>query len=123
MLPKATLERYIQKCDEEILAGDSSAAKILQEEILATLGPDLDNLKHGLTNYHPHVLTTGNGQISNTVDFIGDIKTLRSRLQVELEKINDLEVAGYMNNTQESVRPHKLSISHSSKDNLYGGTC
>ena len=94
MVSKTTLQRYIKRLDEVIAAGDTSTAKDLQDEIIAALGSDLDGLKRGLTNYS-FIGAFTNGRTGKTtvvaddLDFIKDARTLRSRLQVELEKIED----------------------------------
>lgn len=92
MVAKTTLQRYIKRLDDVILSGDSSTAEEIQDEILAALGSDIDGLKRGLENYAPFVMySTSDGRSSPTptVDFIKDARTLRSRLQVELEKMED----------------------------------
>lgn len=92
MVAKTTLQRYIKRLDDVILSGDSSTAEETQDEILAALGSDIDGLKRGLENYAPFVMySTSDGRSSPTptVDFIKDARTLRSRLQVELEKMED----------------------------------
>ena len=90
MVAKTTLQRYITRLDDAILSSDASVAEDLQDEILAALGSDIDGLKGGLENYTPFVMySTSDGRSSPTptVDFIKDARTLRSRLQVELEKM------------------------------------
>lgn len=90
MISEITFRRYINRLDEVIASGNTTAAEELQHEILAAFGSDLDGLKRGLTNYQPYFIATVGGQTVETptqVDFIKDAKTLRSRLQVELEKI------------------------------------
>ena len=92
MVAKTTLQRYIKRLDDVILSGDSSTAEEIQDEILAALGSDIDGLKRGLENYAPFVMySTSDGRSSPTpiVDFIKDARTLRSRLQVEHEKMED----------------------------------
>jgi len=99
MVAKTTLQRYITQLDHAILSSDASAAEDLQDEIIAVLGSDLDALKHGLENYAPFVMySTSDGRYSPapTVDFIKDARTLRSRLQAELEKIEDSNMKSMM---------------------------
>lgn len=63
---------------------------VIADEVLAALGSDLDGLRRGLTNYQPIVIATINGVTSNSgahADFIKDAKLLKSRLEVELDKI------------------------------------
>lgn len=95
MIAKTTLQRYITRLDEVILSGNASAAEDLQDEILAALGSDLEGLKRGLENYKPFAMySTSDGRSSTppTVDFIKDARTLRSRLQVELEKMEGVDM-------------------------------
>lgn len=92
MVAKTTLQRYITRLDDAILSNDVSAAEDLQDEILAALGSDIDGLKHGLENYKPLTIystSDGRNSLAPTVDFVKDARTLRSRLLVELEKIED----------------------------------
>lgn len=92
MVAKTTLQRYITRLDDAILSNDVSAAEDLQDEILAALGSDIDGLKHGLENYKPFTIystSDGRNRPAPTVDFVKDARTLRSRLLVELEKIED----------------------------------
>lgn len=122
MLSSITLQRYIKMCDEVISSGDSTAAEELQKEIIAALSNDISHLRSGLTNYS-FVGAFSNGRTGETivvgddVDFIKDAKLLRSKLQVEFEKMG-----GTMENIQcrEGVtKVHKLFISHSSEDKAY----
>lgn len=95
MISKTTLRRYIRGLDEVIVSGNATAAEELQGEILAVFGSDLDGLKRGLTNYQPsQIITIGERtmETSAQVDFIKDAKTLRSRLQAELEKFGETDM-------------------------------
>jgi len=56
MVAKTTLQRYITRLDDAILSNDDSAAEDLQDEILAALGSDIDDLKRGLENYKPFTM-------------------------------------------------------------------
>lgn len=94
MIPDITFRRYLGRLDEVIASGDTAAAEKLQDEILAVLSADLDGLKRGLTNYQPFAIISMGGQteeVSAQVDFIKDAKTLRARLQIELEKIGGVD--------------------------------
>ncbi len=96
MISEITFRRYINRLDEVIASGNTTAAEELQDEILAIFSSDLDGLKRGLTNYQPYFIATAGGQTaeaSTQVDFIKDAKTLRSRLQVELEKIGGTDMS------------------------------
>ena len=119
MLSPSTLRRYIQNCDEVIESQDVSAAKDLQKEIIAVLGSSLSGLTRGLTNYSAvGAFTDRNGKtvvVGDDLDFIKDARILRSRLQVELEQIG--ETAG--SDMDNENKPHKLFISHASKDKEY----
>ena len=96
MISKKTLQRYIEKLDEVIASSDTIAAKELQKEVLAVLSSELSGLKRGLTNYGfiAAFSAPNSGKttfISDEVDFVKDAKTLRSRLQMELEKIENID--------------------------------
>lgn len=123
MVSKKTLRRYIKKLDEVILTGDATMAEELQNELLAVLGSDLDGLKSGLTNYSPIGMVSYGGATfspQSSVDFIKDARTLRSRLQVELEKIEPVEKIEIDYRIMDAPeKPHKIFISHSTKDADY----
>lgn len=122
LLSKKTLQRYIQMCDEVISSKDTTKAKELQDEILASLCNDIAHLKSGLTNYSfVGAFTSGSTAhttiVGDDVDYIKDAKLLKSKLMVEYEKIGDT-----MENLQDqesAEKVHKLFISHSSEDKAY----
>lgn len=125
-MPSATsLKRYIEKLDGVILSGDVVAAEELQAEVLAVFEPELGSMRSKLTNYQPALFATMGGvtvDSSSPVDFIKDARILRSRLQVELEKIepvDESEVESVETTNTNTSKPHKLFISHSSKDKAY----
>ena len=111
-MPAATsLRKYIRLLDDVILAGDETKAEELQNEILAVFGSELDGLRLGLTNYQYAIFATINGKTVSSekdVDFIKDARTLRARLQVELEKIEPEEGIQIMRDS--------IFISHRSTD-------
>lgn len=119
MLSCETLKRYIEKCDDVIDSKDTSAAKDLQKEIIAVLSPSLSGLTRGLTNYSAvGAFTDCNGKtvvVGDDLDYIRDARTLRSRLQVELEQMGETASTDMDNEN----KPHKLFISHASKDKEY----
>lgn len=90
MLAANTLRKYIARLDEVILSGDASAAEELQDEVLAVFDSELNGLRTRLTNYQPAVFASYGGKTVSSahVDFIKDARTLRARLQAELEKID-----------------------------------
>lgn len=84
-----TLQKYIDRLDRVISSDDTEGAKNLQEEILAVLSSDFDGLKRGLTNYGLYMAASFGGKTIESytpVDYVKDARTLRSRLQAELEK-------------------------------------
>lgn len=109
MLSIITLQRYISQCDKIIASNDVKAAEELQKEILAVFSSDLDGLKRGLTNYS-FLGAVSQGSITtyvqDEVDYIKDLKLLRCRLQVELEKEgvtmsnNSINIYGDVTGTQ-----------------------
>lgn len=116
MISSRTLIRYIDQCDNVISQNNISAAKELQKEILAVFSPDLEGLKRGLSNYAPRVFcSTADGKTQSTgkdVDWIDDIKLLKSRLISELEK-------GETMPENLMKKASKVFISHASKDIAY----
>lgn len=116
MISSRTLKRYIDQCENVISQNNTSVAKELQKEILAVFSPDLEGLKRGLSNYVPRVFySTADGKTQSTgrdVDWIGDIKLLKSRLVSELEK-------GETMTENLMKKSSKVFISHASKDIAY----
>lgn len=97
LISKITLQRYIEKLDEVIDSSDVAAAEELQDEILAVFGSELSGLTRKLTNYgFIAAFSAPNSRkttiIGGNVDFIKDAKTLKSRLQSELEKIKSIDI-------------------------------
>ena len=96
MSSNITLQKYIDRLDKVIASNDINEAKELQEEILAVLSSEYDGLKRGLTNYGFYMAASFGGKTFESytpVDYVKDARTLRSRLQAELEKLqstNDL---------------------------------
>lgn len=70
------LEEYICALDDAITKKDVGKAKELQTEIIAVYEPEIDSLKSELDNYS----FTHYGA-STPVDYIGDAKLLRAKLQ------------------------------------------
>lgn len=70
------LEGYICALDDAITKKDVGKAKELQTEIIAVYEPEIDSLKSELDNYS----LTHYGA-STPVDYIGDAKLLRAKLQ------------------------------------------
>ena len=97
MVSRNTLERYIQQLDEVISSGNAAVAKELQNEIIAVFSTDLDGLKKGLTNYSA-VGAFSDSRTGKTIvvgdelDFIKDARTLRSRLLMELDKVEEKDM-------------------------------
>jgi len=115
MVSNQTLTRYIQKLDSVISSNDVSEAKELQNEILAVFNPDLEGLKSGLTNYgFIGAFTDGHtGKttvVGGDVDYIKDAKTLRSRLQAEVEKLESQNIE------EQYIMRTEIFISHRSID-------
>lgn len=116
MVSNRTLKRYIDQCDNVISEHNTGAAKELQKEIIAVFSSDLEGLKRGLSNYAPRVFySTADGRTQSTgreVDWVGDIKLLKSRLISELEK-------GETMTEMVLQKSSKVFISHASKDISY----
>lgn len=111
MVSKTTLQRYITRLDEVIVSGDASKAEELQDEIIAVFEPELGSMRSRLTNYQPFIMGTFGGKTvdsSSPVDFIKDARTLKSRLQMELEKTDY--------DTGEQTMRESIFISHRSTD-------
>ena len=109
MVSRKTLERYIQQLDEVISSGNAAVAKELQNEIIAVFSTDLDGLKKGLTNYSA-VGAFSDSRTGKTIvvgdelDFIKDARTLRSRLLMELDKVEEKDMRNMMKKAAQNVK-------------------
>lgn len=112
-----TLQRYIEKCNDIIEENDVAQAKVLEKEIVSVFQKEIYGIKSGLSNYSPCMIgSTHDGRTFSAgmdVDYIADLKILRSRLQMELEK-NEAYVQPNTND-----KKNKVFISHASKDSEY----
>lgn len=112
-----TLQKYIEKCNDVIEKNDVTQAKVLEKEIVSVFQKEIDGIKSGLSNYSPCMIgSIHDGRTFSTgmdVDYIADLKILRSRLQMELEK----NEAYFQPNTND--KKNKVFISHASKDSEY----
>lgn len=116
MIAKVTLERYITKCDTVISDNDSEQARKLIKEIVSTFENEIPDIKQGLNIYSPVVMYSklnSLGTNSTNVDYIEDLKLLRNKFQVELEKHYPV-----INNEAQTLK-NKVFISHSSADIEY----
>lgn len=114
MIKIATIQRYIESCDRIINnSKDPNEAKELENEIVSVLGNDIKNIRNGLSRYMQRGFY-GDETKNIDIDYIGDIRILRSKLQVELEKISDENSISTSDN-----KPKKVFISHASKDKSF----
>lgn len=104
------LQRYIDKCEDILRSGDANAAHLLISEIVSVFASSIDRLKSGLDSYAPGISFGEASSYPTSTDYIADIRKLKGKLEVELEK----EGIVHMEN-----KPYKVFISHSSKDKLY----
>ena len=116
MIAKVTLERYIEKCDTVIGNNDNEQARKLIKEIVSTFENEITGLKQGLYIYSPaftYAKLNSLGTNSTSVDYIEDLKLLRNKLQVEMEKHYPIT------NNEAKPLKNKIFISHSSGDIEY----
>ena len=114
MIKIATIQRYIESCDRIINnSKDPNEAKELENEIVSVLGNDIKNIRNGLSRYMQRGFY-GDETKNIDIDYIGDIRILRSKLQVKLEKISDENSISTSDN-----KPKKVFISHASKDKSF----
>lgn len=114
MIKIATIQRYIESCDRIINnSKDPNEAKELENEIVSVLGNDIKNIRNGLSRYMQRGFY-GDETKNIDIDYIGDIRILRSKLQVELEKISDENSISTSDN-----KLKKVFISHASKDKSF----
>lgn len=115
MSAKDTLKRYIEACDNVLTQNDNINAKKLEKEIVSVFGKEIDEIRQGLSQYSfgaYYSALNGTASTNYKVNHIEDIKLLRSKLQMELEKI-DLDL---YDNTTSTILNNKIFISHSSSD-------
>lgn len=117
MVSVITLKRYIVQCDDIIEKNDIEQAERLQNEIVSVFQKEIKGIKRGLSNYSTLLIgSTPDGRTFSAgmdVDFIADLKLLRSKLQMELEK-NEPYVE-----CNADDKKNKVFISHASKDVEY----
>lgn len=123
MVAKITLQKYLQRLDDVISTNNTVDAKELQSEVLAIFESEFDGLKRELTNYGFIALysdgkTGQTRKVGGDVDYIKDARILRARLQAELDKIDD-NVSNSCISEPSEAKPHKLFISHATKDADY----
>ena len=107
MIKIATIQRYIESCDRIINnSKDPNEAKELEKEIVSVLGNDIKNIRNGLSRYMQRGFY-GDETKDIDIDYIRDIRILRSKLQFELEKISDENSISTSDN-----KPKKVFISH-----------
>lgn len=118
MIAKETLKRYIELCDNIISNNDSNDAEKLENEIVSVFNNDIVKIKAGLSKYKPCMFasTMGSETFSSRteIDYLEDIRLLKSKLQVEFEKIvtgNSISVS--------DKKSKKVFISHASNDKLF----
>lgn len=117
MIAKISLERYLKECDTVIDNNNNEQARKLINEIVSTFDNEIPGLKQGLKIYSPGFtyakLNSLGTNSAKVINYIEDLKLLRKKLQVELEKYYP-EV-----NIEPKVLKNKVFISHSSSDVEY----
>lgn len=116
MVSAVSLRRYIERLDDVIRTENTKTAEELQDEIIAVFGSELGGLRSKLSNYQPCMMATIGGRTydaSSPVDFIKDARILRSRLQVELDKL-DSQIGDSGNDAQ--IMRDSIFISHRTTD-------
>lgn len=112
-----TLQRYIKQCDDIIEKNDIEQAEKLENEIVSVFQKEIEGIRSGLSNYSPCMMgsmSEGRTFSAGTdVDYIADLKLLRSKLQMELEKNES-----YVERNADDKK-NKVFISHSTKDSEY----
>ena len=114
MFKIATIQKYIESCDRIINnSKEPNEAKELENEIVSVLGNDIKNIRNGLSRYMQRGFY-GDETKDIDIDYIRDIRILRSKLQFELEKISDENSISTSDN-----KPKKVFISHASNDKSF----
>ena len=107
-----TLKRYIEEADQVIQMNDDDSARAKIKGILAVFDNDYEGLRSGLNSYNIAGLMISNSGStfdSRKVNHVEDLKRLRERLQMELDKMEE-------NDSTNNLKRTKVFISHSSKD-------
>jgi hypothetical protein len=91
------IKSYIERCEEVIASNNYTVAEELQNEIIGVFGSEIPDIYNMLDNYS----TLGFDDSNENVNFIGDIKLIKKKLenyyfniQENIEKMkNDLKLA------------------------------
>lgn len=90
MISVETLQRYIALCDNVVATNNPKSAKALENEIISVFDNEIKGIRSGLSNYSPCFFgSTPYGKTISSdadVDYLEDIRLLRSKLQVEIER-------------------------------------
>lgn len=112
MAAARTLKRYIDEADQVIQLNDDTAARAKIKDILAVFGNEYAGLRSELNSYNISGLMLSNSGStfdSRKVNHVEDLRRLRERLQMELDKLED-------NDSTNDLKRTKVFISHGSKD-------
>lgn len=118
MISKIVLKKYIIKCDNVIANKDTHAAELLQNEIISVFENHIENLKEGLSNCSTLDMMPFDdcfACVDVAIDFIGDIKKLKNKLLLELNKIENVQKSSKNFSSMQNV----IYISHSPNDEKY----
>lgn len=76
------IESFIAECDSVLDSGSASEAKQLEKEILSTFSSEINNIQKQLDTYSFSAM-------NSDIDYIGDIKLLKKKLQNHSINIQD----------------------------------
>ena len=117
MASVVTLKRYIKQCDDIIEKNVIEQAEKLENEIVSVFQKEIEGIRSGLSNYSPCMMGTmpddRTFSTGTDVDYIADLRLLRSKLQMELEKNES-----YVERNADDKK-NKVFISHATKDGDY----
>jgi len=117
------IQKYIEKCENVLKSEDANEAHSLIGEIISVFASSIDKLKSGLDSYVPGTFASFGGITITTPppDYLADIRKLKGKLEIEMEKASCIAV--HVKDEEGVVsaenKPYKIFISHSSKDKPY----
>lgn len=109
MVSAITIKKYLDRCDNVLFASSEDEARELINEILSVFRTDFSGLDYGLRTY-----TSPFGD--SRADYLSSLKVIKARLEKEYDAIKPDQ-----SKNEDSVKNHKILISHATKDKNYVG--
>ena len=115
MLSVKTIKRYIAECEDVLEKGDADAAENLEKDIVYALKGEVPDIKAGLARYKIPIFVSlwDPSSAHRNVNYLGEIKLLRSKLKVMLESYEDEQESDISQDSRNDENPYKIFISYS----------